>query len=129
MYADDTCFFVSVKDQSTNTMIGFITFLMRANYQSGDIKVMSLAVENSHQKRGLGKLLMSSIFKIAPEVKRIFLCTRVTNETALKAYSAWGFAKDKKPVMDHPFNLEHWTFMEYKAEQIDVLQKIATTLV
>ncbi len=128
MYSNDACFFVSVKDQATSTMLGFITFLMRGNYTAGDIKVMCFAVENSHQKRGLGKLLMSSIFKIIPDIKRIFLCTRVTNDTALKAYSAWGFTKDENPVMDHPFNLEHWPFMEYKTEQVDVLQKLAATI-
>ncbi len=129
MYENDQAFFVVAKDTKTGKGLGFITFMIRANYAAGDVKVMSFAVDVAHQKRGLGKLLMSSIFKIAIDIKRIFLCTRVTNDTALKAYGSWGFATDEKPVLDHAFNLDHWTFMEYKTEQSDVLQKIAASLV
>jgi len=128
MFEKDTSVFVAVKEQSTGKMLGFITFLIRANYAMGDVKVMSFAVDVAHQKRGLGKLLMSSIFKIVSDVKRIFLCTRVTNTVALNAYRSWGFVIDENPVLDHAFNLHHWTFMEYKTEQSDILQKIAETL-
>lgn len=128
MFANDSCFLVTVNDQETGTPLGFITFLARANYTAGEVKVMSFAVQTTHQKRGLGKLLMSSIFKIAPKTKRIFLATRVTNNVALHAYSSWGFVTDKKPILDHAFNLKHWSFMDYKAEQCDVLQNIAQEL-
>src|SRR3989304_1497033 len=100
-YAKDTCYIVTVKDQPTNTLLGFITFMMRANYAPGDIKVMSFAVDQSQQGRGLGKLLMSSILTIDTKINRIFLCTRVTNETALTAYRAWGFTTDEHPILDH----------------------------
>jgi GNAT superfamily N-acetyltransferase len=129
MFAQDSCYIVIAKDQTTGTPLGFITFLMRASYPTGNVKVMSLAVATTHQNRGLGKLLMSSICKIAPNIKRIFLCTRVTNTSALQAYRSWGFVTDEKPILDHPFNLAHWSFMEYKTEQSDILQKIAATLI
>lgn len=129
MFGQDTSFFVAVKDQATDIMLGFITFLMRNNYVAGDIKVMSLAVSVDHQNRGLGKLLMSSIFKIVPDIKRIFLCTRVTNVVALNAYRSWGFTIDKSPILDHAFNMNHWTFMEYKVDQSDILQKMVKTFV
>ncbi len=129
LYANDVCYVVTVKEQKTNTLRGFITFMMRANYTQGDTKVMSFAVDQTHQNRGLGKLLMSSMLKIAPDVKRIFLCTRVTNDPALKAYRSWGFTKDENPVMDHAFNLNHWTFLEYKVNESDTLQKTAERLV
>ena len=122
MYEGDHAFFVMVKNLEGKPL-GFITFLVRSSYVVGDVKVMSFAVDQAYQGCGLGKLLMSSIFKIVSDIKRIFLCTRVTNETALKAYGSWGFVKDEKPVLDHAFNLEHWSFMEYKAEQSDILQK------
>jgi GNAT superfamily N-acetyltransferase len=129
MFAQDTVFFVAIKEQATREMLGFITFLMRSNYPKGSVKVMSFAVNVDYQKRGFGKLLMSSIFNIVPGIKRIFLCTRVTNTTALNAYRSWGFVIDENPVMDHAFDLNHWTFMEYKAEQCDILQKTAQTSV
>jgi len=128
MFGQDNSVFVAVREQSTGKMLGFIAFLIRANYTVGDVKVMSFAVDVAHQKRGLGKLLMGSIFKIVPTVKRIFLCTRVTNVAALNAYSTWGFIIDENPVMDHAFNLNHWAFMEYKIDQSDVLQKAAQRL-
>jgi ribosomal protein S18 acetylase RimI-like enzyme len=128
MFADDVCFFAVSKDIK-GAIVGFVTFIVRSNYAVGDVKVMSLGVVPSHQNCGLGKLLMSSIFNIMPTVKRIFLCTRVTNEIALRAYANWGFAKDIDPVMDHPFNSLHWTFLEYKIERSDILQKVATELI
>ncbi len=127
-YENDSCFFVTVKDATSGKALGFIAFLMRANYPAGVVKVMYLAVNTAHQNRGLGKLLMSSLFKIVPDVKRIFLCTRVTNETALRAYRSWGFVNDENPIFDHAFNLEHWMFMEYKAEKQVILQQVASEI-
>lgn len=88
-----------------------------------------LCVKPSEQNRGLGKLLMSSIFKIAPDIRRIFLCTRPTNVNALKAYQAWGFVPDLQPIPEASLNMAHWEFMEYKAEQSDMLQKLAESFV
>ena len=85
----------------------------------------------SEQNSGVAKLLISSIFSVVPEGRRIFLCTRVTNENALKAYRSWGFTPDLNPTQDahYTFNLEHWTFLEYKADRANVLQAIAAGLV
>lgn len=124
MYEKDTCFFVTAKDTKTGNIIRFITFLMRTTYPAGEVKVMSFAVDITYQKRGIGKLLMSSIFGIFLEVKRIFLCTRVTNDVALNAYRSSGFVKDENPILDHAFNLNHWFFMEYKPEQSSTLQQL-----
>jgi GNAT superfamily N-acetyltransferase len=89
---------------------------------------MSFAVDPEYQNRGLGKLLTSLIFKINTNIKRIFLCTRVTNNIALNAYKNWGFTLDSNPILDHTFNLEHWTFLEYKIDKTNILQKIAEGL-
>jgi ribosomal protein S18 acetylase RimI-like enzyme len=126
-FSQDQYFFVSVKDKESGAILGFVTFLIRPGYAAGDIKVSTLAVAPSAQKRGLATLLMSSIFKLHPSLKRIFLCTRVTNETAIRAYKSWGFTHDTNPVQEphYTFNLNHWIFMEYKADQEDVLQKVA----
>ncbi len=124
----DRCFVVMVQDNDTGKELGFITFLKRASYKPGDIKVMSFAVDTAYQGRGFGRLLMSSLFKIDPSVKRIFLSTRVTNQSALRAYSSWGFVQDKKPVIEHQFNQDHWTFMEYVVQAKDTLQQTAQML-
>jgi GNAT superfamily N-acetyltransferase len=128
LFAQDICVFVSIKDTKTKAQLGFITFLVRPGYQHGDIKVMGFAVEKSQQNRGLGKLLIGSIFAIIPGITRIFLATRVTNENALRVYRNWGFTPDAKPILDHAFNLEHWSFLEYKTDQSNTLQKIASAM-
>lgn len=127
-FEKDICYIVTVKDQKTNALLGFITFMQRATYKPHEIKVMSLGVDPRHQGCGLGRILMSSIFKIDPTIMRIFLCTRVTNQTALAAYHAWGFMLDEHPILDHAFNLNHWIFLEYKANEQHILQDTAKEL-
>jgi len=122
-------FFIVVRDQLTGDLLGFATYMIRANYKYGDAKLMTLGVDPLYQGRGLGKLLISSIFAIVPNIQRIFLCTRVTNEGALGAYRSWGFVTDNDPVMDYPFNGDHWSFLEYNAQACSTLQKVAKTYI
>jgi GNAT superfamily N-acetyltransferase len=129
MFGKDTCYVVTVKNQKTNTLLGFITFLERQNYKAGDSKIMSFAVAPEYQNYGLGKLLISSIFKIKKDINRIFACTRVTNKTVRLGYSLCGFTKDEHPVLDHAFNLEHWVFVEYKTDHVNTLQEIANSMI
>ena len=73
---------------------------------------------------------MSSALKIIPQVKRIFLCTLITNKNAQRAYLNWGFVEEMNPVVEehnYTFNLDHWIFFEYKTDKSDKLQKIANT--
>ena len=130
-------FFVSVKNEKSDELLGFISFLIIPEYVVGDVKCIAFAVKPEEQNRGLGKLLMSSICKIIPDLKRIFLCTRTTNIIAQKAYFNWGFIKyqvnaDINPVFeehDYTFNLNHWIFLEYKVEQTDILQQAAANFI
>jgi ribosomal protein S18 acetylase RimI-like enzyme len=127
---DDQYIIVTAHDQESDALLGFITFFIRPAYSYGDCKVTAMGIIPQAQNRGLGKLLMSSIFKIIPETKRIFLTTRVTNEKALAAYRSWGFNLDANPLQepDHNFNPAYWIFMEYKAAKSDVLQETAKTM-
>ncbi len=128
-FINDLYFFVVVKDQATKAPLGYINFSIAPGYAQGDIKVTGIGIKPSEQNRGLGKLLMSSIFNIAPDIKRIFLCTRITNKNALRAYRSWGFVPDLNPIEEPNFKMirEHWNYMEYKIENSDVLQKTAAT--
>lgn len=129
LFAHDTFYSVTVRDQKTGELLGFVQFMTRPNYPAGDVKVTYLGVDPAHQRRGLGALLVSSIFKIRPEVTRLFLSTRVTNEGAIAAYRRWRFVSDKNPILDYPCNPSHWIFLEYRADTTDLLQKIAAGLV
>ncbi len=130
-------FFVSVRNEKAGGLLGFASFLIIPEYAAGDVKCIALAVKPEEQNRGLGKLLMSSIYRIISDLKRIFLCTRTTNIIAQKAYYNWGFVKywtndgvtQVFEEHDYTFDLNHWIFMEYKLEQSDKLQKVAATLI
>jgi ribosomal protein S18 acetylase RimI-like enzyme len=126
-YTNDIYFFVTIKDQETETPLGYINYSIAPEYAHGDIKVTGIGIAPSAQNRGLGKLLMSSIFNITSHVKRIFLSTRITNENALRAYCSWGFAQDINPMQEPNLKIikEHWNYLEYKIENSDELQKTA----
>ena len=94
-----------------------------SNDKRGDIKATYLAATPTAQGRGLATLLMGAIFKIVPSVKRIYLSTRVTNDTAQAAYKKWGFTQDLHPILWPGENPEHWVYFEYLADRVDLLQK------
>ncbi len=116
---DDVYVSVTVNDCKTDNLLGFITFFVRPSYPHGTCKVTAMGVTPHAQNRGLGKLLMNSIFTIVPEVERIFLCTRVTNAQAIAAYRSWGFGIDANPIKEpgHDFNPAYWIFMEYNVQK------------
>ncbi len=126
----DIYFFVTVKDIATSKLLGFIQFAVAPYYAFGDVKVITIAVAPTEQNRGLGKFLMTSVFKIIPGVQRIFLSTRPTNNIAIKAYQAWGFTPDDHPVEDPHWKAieNHWIYFEYSVAKNDILQKTASFL-
>ena len=128
-FGTDTFFiFVFIKDETTGEQLGSAQFFVEPTYAHGDVRLTSIAVKPKEQNRGLGKLLMCSIFKIVPTVQRIFLSTRITNEHAIRAYQNWGFTKDPNPVQAHFKFTEHWIHLEYKTDQSSILQKVAEGL-
>ena len=120
----DTYFFVMARDVATSQLIGFIQFAVAPYYPSGDVKVISIVVAPEEQNRGLGKLLMSSVFKIIPNIQRVFLSTRPTNKVAIQAYQAWGFTLDDNPIQDPYWKAieNHWIYFDYKVNKTDILQ-------
>ncbi len=127
-FGKDMIYLIVARDQKTNIVQGFAAFMVRPSYASGDIKLMYLPIDPASKRDELYKLLMSSIVKIVPDLKRISLHMRSTNESVLNVYRSWGFVADEHPIMDYPVNLEHWTFLEYKINQSDILQKAAAQL-
>ena len=105
-------------------------FAITPALNSGDIKVINIAISPAEKENGLDQLLMSSIFNIVPQVKRLFLFSRPTNSSALETYRSCGFTQDLNFVQDpnHKVNLEYLIPLEYRAEQSNILQKTAQTL-
>ena len=127
---DDIYFLVTVKNSETEKPLGFTMFAITPALPFGNIKVINIAIAPAEQNRELDKLLMSSIFKIVPNVERLFIFSRPTNDHAIKTYSSWGFAEDKHVVQDpnHKVNMEYTRLFEYKTERNEALQKTAKTL-
>gem|GEM_PF-177938 len=120
----DVYYFVIAKDKATEEPLGIIHFLVKSE-NPGSVRSPVFGVVPAAQGRGIGKLLMSSIFKIIPDTKQINLCTRVTNETAINAYRNWGFMIDLNPEKEAWLTPEHWTSLEYNAEKVNTLQECA----
>ena len=58
--------------------------------------LLNIAVKESEQSKGMGSLLVKSMFSQckAMGVKKIFLEVRISNEKAIKFYQKYGFQKD-----------------------------------
>ncbi len=117
----DVHFFIIAKDKTTSKPLGMIQFFTTPEFEKGTIKAALSGVIPTAQNRGLEKILMSSIFKLQPETKRIFLHTRSTNSNAISSYKEWGFTE---------FNgsIPNWTDLEYFTNQVNTLQDTSKSL-
>ena len=73
---------------------------------------------------------LRSIFKLTPQIKRIFLFVRPTNEIALGMYKDLEFVPDIDFLLDpnHKVNINYLTPLEYRIELGQILQKTAECL-
>jgi ribosomal protein S18 acetylase RimI-like enzyme len=116
--AGDMQLFVFALDPQTDERLGVINYIFMPEFEYGTVKVAFYGVSQSGISRGIEELLMSSIFALLPEVARIFLHTRITNEEALALFRSLGFTQFEGP-------LPYWRDMEYMNEKGEALQKIA----
>ena len=115
--AQDINICVTIKDQKTENTLGVILFLITPEFAKNNIKATFYVVVPAAQNRGLEKLLISSIFRLRPDIARVFLSTRSTNQKDILSYKDWGFSQlDIVP---------NWTDLEYLVEQSNTLQKIS----
>lgn len=110
-----THFLIVAKEKNSPSPLGAIYCMMSNTESEQTIRVPIFGVAPEAQSRGIGKILMSSILKQIPNVKKIALSTRITNEKALKAYRAWGFVSS-------PNTIEHWANLEYSVEYAEGLK-------
>lgn len=106
---------------------GFFMFAITPALPFGNIKVINLLVSSKECGRGLEKAMLSSIFKLISQTKRIFLFVRPTNEIVLGMYRALEFVPDIDLLLDpnHKVNINYLTPLEYRIELGQVLQKTA----
>ena len=87
----DQTFIVMAKNQK-NVVLGYAIFRIKAEFAKNNVELDELAVAPAAQGCGLGGLLTTSILKLAPDTKRLFLGALIWNEPAQKAYKALGFS-------------------------------------
>ena len=112
----DLNIFVIAKDSVNGKPVGVIQFIISPEHEENSVKAALYGVLPEMQNCGLEKMLMSSIFRLRPDTKRIFLHTRSTNQQAISDYENWGFTKFEG-------KLPNWTDLEYLAEKSDLLQR------
>ena len=115
-------FFSSLKDKETNEILGFIICSVTPALSYGDIKLINMVIIDGEQNKGLEKLLLSSIFNIIPEIKRIFCFTRPTNTGSLTLYQNLGFTKDLPLIEDanHKVNTSYYMPLQYKTDESNI---------
>lgn len=118
---DDIQIFAVIKEKNTDHALGIIQFLLSPDYGDHNIKIGLYDGVKPFSDYELNKLLISSIFKLIPDVKRIFFHTRITNESAVQEHEKLGFTKTTGP-------LPHWIDMEYKVESNNYLQSTSNSL-
>jgi hypothetical protein len=107
--------FVIAKDKTSGLPEGVVQFLINKDFPYGTVKACYFGISALQEEAGLEKILMSSIFKMLPETKRIFLHTRVSNTKAIERYLAWGFEQFHESML-------YWPDFEYLTENSKALQ-------
>lgn len=115
-------FVVTAKEPLTKKLLGFVGLRISNDAPVGSVEIEPLAVAPDEQNRGLGKLLISSVFKIIPGVTGLWLGTFATNTGAIAAYSAMGFVKTRTD----PDN--RYVSFVYLTGKSNILQKTAANL-
>lgn len=112
---NDVYFCVTLTNDRDRKVEGFLLFAVTPALPFGDVKVINFFNQNTK----LASALMSIIFKILPETRRIFLFTRPTDTKNLNLYHSLGFREDLTPFQDpqHKINSSYLTCLDYRVEQ------------
>lgn len=89
-------YFVTIKDEISEEIIGFITFMSGGSIPKDEYKITSLAVKKSARRMGLAGILINSLKKIGVSFKKVLACTRPSNRAAINTYRKWGFIEDNE---------------------------------
>ncbi len=118
---------VTALNPETRELLGFLRFTVSSRDPYGSIQGHNIGFKPEAQRRGLGKLILSSLFKLVPQATRIYLRVLPSNTPACNAYHSYGFRqytpqnKAAKTDEYEPYFLP----LEYKADQSGILQKVA----
>lgn len=118
---EDIHIFASIREKNSSQILGLAQFIVTPENEYGTIKIALYDGVNPSSNPELNKLLLSCIFKLIPNVNRLFLHTRITNEVSISAHQQLGFTKFLGP-------LQYWIDLEYWADRNNILQMAAESL-
>ncbi|MDZ4099349.1 MAG: N-acetyltransferase [Methylophilaceae bacterium] len=122
---DEHSLIITAHENMHTPPLGYAHYAIRNTNPLGTITLDELAVAPSAQRRGIAKLLVSSIYKIMPQVARIELYVRPTNRQAQAAYLSYGFNREQIEDADCAKN---WYLFIYERAKTHLLQDIARHL-
>lgn len=106
-------YIVTIREEKSDRVEGFITFMGGGPIPKNELKIIILAVDKKVRRGGLASILIQSLSKIGVEYKKIFASTRPSNETAIRAFHSWGFREDQEAMKSSPahFVKGHWVHL------------------
>jgi DNA-binding transcriptional regulator GbsR (MarR family)/RimJ/RimL family protein N-acetyltransferase len=101
---------VTIREEKSEEVQGFITFMSGGFIPKNEFKITILAVDKRVRRKGIAGLLVNSLKKIGVNHKKIFASTRPSNTAAISAYQKWGFREDMEAEKSSPshFVSGHW---------------------
>lgn len=112
--------FVTIKDEKSEKIQGFITFMGGGSILKNEYKITILSIDKNIRRAGLATFLINSLKKIGVPYKKLFACTRPSNTIAINAYKKWGFVEDQENQKKSPshFIKDHWVHFTFGDEVI-----------
>lgn len=111
----DMVLFVTAKDVVNDALLGFVSCGVTQGSALGDVKVISLVVEQKHHDQGIERLLLSGVLKALPAALRLFSGVRPTSTGLIAEYQRCGFEEIETLTQDsnHPLDPSHWSLLAY----------------
>lgn len=111
---NNTHYLAIARDPKTKAPLAALYGWINKNGKEKNIRIPIFGVQPKAQGEGIGRALLSLLFQKIPNLQKIHLSTRISNQKALKAYHNWGFTL-------LPTTMENWVNLEYNASQSESL--------
>lgn len=117
MMATTYYYLVTIREEFSENIQGFITFMGGGFIPKNEFKITVLAVDEKFRRNGLASILIQSLSKIGVQYNKMYVSTRSSNAVAIQAYKKWGFKEDLEASKNSPahFVAGHWAHLVLNA--------------
>lgn len=124
---NDVYFCATVRKADDKYPLGFLLFSITPALAFGEVKVINFFIKEENKNEAICNLFMGLIFKILPQVNRIFLFARPTDSSVIETYVAMGFKSTKNLPQDpnHVINHKYMISLDYTTNDSKILQRAA----